>query len=652
MAPMAKKLVVCCRYSTDMQNPKSCEDQEHDVRAGLTRLGIDHRLAVVIHDDAESGTNVLRPGFQILLDMSRRREIGILAVDDQARLTRAGNAFNFILDLVFDGGRFISTGENIDTALPGWELRVKMVEMHNSMTVSDVKRLVRRGQEGRIRSHLTAGDYPYGYESFFVNPEAVIICFSRRGPKPEKDIRINEAEARWVRQMFVWFVNGLSLHAIARMLNKAGVPLARRCRVKKWEARHISEILSNEKYTGYWVFGKTMTIRNSAGKKKQIDVPPEGWTIADRPDLRIVDQLTWDQAQARLAQLADVFGPKEGQKKRGRKAQSHYSDVYPTGLLNGLLFCEECGAKLHHRGSGKNIYLGCPNAILETCSIHTFVPVEKAKRALLDCVHGILLGTPDWAEAALTTMHSALSELSSRVPSEIVADEKRLAGLHSQIENLVDSLAQSGIQSDAVMERLTALEAAKKSLQERIEAARRLPALPSKLPDKAWLIKELGNLAAVLEEDVSNSAKLLRKLLGKVTAHAIIPPGKKRGFIQLRFRIDYWEAICLSLTPDSRLALEAALVGAQDVIGVSDEFRLDIGGPSRMDQWGPKIAEMRRQGLRWKDITEITGLGLGPAYVAWERFVDHEKKAGDADAADTAASKSPDDLDRGENDAA
>ena len=652
MAAITKKLVICCRYSTDMQNPKSCNDQEHDVRSGLTRLGIDHRRAVVIHDNAESGTNVLRQGFQNLLEMSGRGEIGILAVDDQARLSRAANVSEFILDLVFNGGRFISTGENIDTALPGWELRVKLLEVHNSLTLSDVKRLVRRGQEGRIRSHLTAGDYPYGYESFFVNPEAAIISFSRRGPKPEKDIRINEAEARWVRQIFVWFINGLSLHAIARMLDKAGVPLPRRCRVKTWEARHISSILSNEKYTGHWVFGKTMTIRNSKNKKKQIDVPPEDWTTADRPELRIVDQLTWDQAQARLAELLAAFGPKEGQKKRGRKARCHYSDVYPTGLLNGLLFCGECGAKLHHRGGGKNVYLGCPNAVLETCSMHTFVPVEKAKRALLDCARGILLGTSDWVETALAAVHSTLSELSSRAPSEIAADEKRSAGLRLQIDNLVDALAQSGRQSDAVMERLTALEETKKTLQEKIEAASRLPTVPRKLPGKDWLVKELGNLAVVLEEDVTNSAKLLRKLLGKVTAHAIIPPGKKRGFIQLRFRIDYWEAICLGLTPDSRLPLEAALVGAEATVGVSDEFRLDLGGPTRMDQLGPKIAEMRRKGLRWKDITAITGLGLGPAFVAWERFVDHEKKVVGVAEADPDPPSPSDDFDRDRTDAA
>ena len=37
-----------------------------------------------------------------------------------------------------------------------------------------------------------------------------------------------------------------------------------------------------------------------------------------------------------------------------------------------------------------------------------------------------------------------------------------------------------------------------------------------------------------------------------------------------------------------------------------------------MDNWGPRIAEMRAQSVPWKDIQEVTGLGSGPAYVAWK----------------------------------
>jgi hypothetical protein len=42
-----QKVVIFARYSTDMQNPKSCDDQARDVREGLARKGIDATNALV-----------------------------------------------------------------------------------------------------------------------------------------------------------------------------------------------------------------------------------------------------------------------------------------------------------------------------------------------------------------------------------------------------------------------------------------------------------------------------------------------------------------------------------------------------------------------------------------------------------------------------
>ena len=216
------KIVIYTRFSSDMQSPKSCPDQEREVRAALTKMGIDHSDAVVIHDEAESGTRVLRDEFARLTEMIAGKEIRILAVDDQSRLTRADNAFAFITDLVYSGGRFISTGEGIDTTQQGWELRVKVMELHNSTTILELGRRVRRGQLGRVLSGLSAGDFPFGFEAYYLHPEQVRE--DRRGPKPEKGVRIDEVAARWVRQIFAWFVAQWSIGAIARELNRLGPP--------------------------------------------------------------------------------------------------------------------------------------------------------------------------------------------------------------------------------------------------------------------------------------------------------------------------------------------------------------------------------------------------------------------------------------------
>ena len=84
---MARKTVIYSRYSSDLQSEKSCVDQEREIRGWLTFKGIDHKNAIVVRDEAESGTKCNRSGFEELSEMVKTNEVGILVVDDQSRLS-------------------------------------------------------------------------------------------------------------------------------------------------------------------------------------------------------------------------------------------------------------------------------------------------------------------------------------------------------------------------------------------------------------------------------------------------------------------------------------------------------------------------------------------------------------------------------------
>ncbi|MDB5307386.1 MAG: hypothetical protein JWO38_1588 [Gemmataceae bacterium] len=128
---------------------------------------------------------------------------------------------------MFVGGRFVSTGEGIDTSAPGWELKVQVLQLHHGQTVRDLQHRVHRGQRGRVEADGSAGDFPYGYESYHLDPDWA-AQLARRGPKPKKGIRVCEGEARWVREVFAWFVAGRSIGGMARELSRLDVPKGRR----------------------------------------------------------------------------------------------------------------------------------------------------------------------------------------------------------------------------------------------------------------------------------------------------------------------------------------------------------------------------------------------------------------------------------------
>jgi len=366
-----------------MQNPKSCSDQERDTRSGLVQKQIDTTDAIVIHDRAESGTKSDRSGFEQLLEMVANKKPFILAVDDQSRFSRQDNAFSFITDLLFVGGRFISTGEGIDTEQVGWELRVKVMELHNSTTIRELGRRVHRGQLGRVLDDKSAGDFCFGYESYFVDPhwaEKAVL----RGPKPVKGIRINEEEARWVRHIFEWFaIQRQSINAIGRELTRLRVPKGHDSQKSVWHHHHVRRILENRKYIGQWCWGATRTIRNSKGKVKQVRVPDNQKAVRERPHLRIVPQELWDLAQARLAELHERYGMKEGQKRRGPRV--HYTVEYPQGLLRGLVVCSVCKRRMWQMGKGGKYFLACPDHGdgPGLCPMCTRVPVKEAEDAIL-----------------------------------------------------------------------------------------------------------------------------------------------------------------------------------------------------------------------------------------------------------------------------
>ena len=84
-----------------------------------------------------------------------------------------------------------------------------------------------------------------------------------------------------------------------------------------------------------------------------------------------------------------------------------------------------------------------------------------------------------------------------------------------------------------------------------------------------------------------------------------LTPGKKRGYVRLRMTIAGWAV--LSQVPGEKLpaSMLANLKPADDAR--SQEFVLDLGAATRMDQWGPKIVEGRQQKVKWKEICHRTG---------------------------------------------
>jgi len=143
-------------------------------------------------------------------------------------------------------------------------------------------------------------------------------------------------------------------------------------------------ILDNLEYTGVAVMQKIG--RKSYKDKKPFTRPEEEWVIHENAHEAIISKETFETAK-RLRQ--------------GRRRQSKTGDL---GVLNGLIFCEDCGGKLHlkrARKTGKDgvqieyCYYECRNSRVcrrefATCTTHSMRKeyIEELALKDLQCIMG------------------------------------------------------------------------------------------------------------------------------------------------------------------------------------------------------------------------------------------------------------------------
>lgn len=100
-------------------------------------------------------------------------------------------------------------------------------------------------------------------------------------------------EVARVREIYRLKNSGMSAAAIARRFNRKGL----RCRGARWNGSYILDILRNEKYMGWAVWGRT----DCALGKKRVASPPAEWAINTDAFEAIVDQHTFESVQHVIA---------------------------------------------------------------------------------------------------------------------------------------------------------------------------------------------------------------------------------------------------------------------------------------------------------------------------------------------------------------
>ena len=318
------RAAIYARYSTDLQNDRSIEDQVAVCRAYTERT----KLAVVevYADRAQSGSSTVnRLAWQKLMRDADAGRFDIVLSEDVDRVSRDQADYHAAVK------RLAFLGIKIHTAhggeITGIEGSVRA--MMGALFLENLAHKTRRGLAGVVRSGRHAGGRAYGY---------------RLVPGKPGEFTIDDNEAAIVRRIFGAYNAGRTPRDIAHDLNRDGIAGPRG---GEWNASTVNGnkargvgILQNELYAGRIVWNRTRKIRSpDTGKRLQRPNPSTAWHQQDAPQFAIVDRAVFDAAQKRKAD-----------RSIGHPSQHRQ----PRHLLSGLLKCAACSAGMSAGGKDKS----------------------------------------------------------------------------------------------------------------------------------------------------------------------------------------------------------------------------------------------------------------------------------------------------------
>ena len=316
-----KRVAAYCRVSTKQE--EQLNSYETQVRYYTDRINRESgwKLAGIYADKGITGTSMKkRDEFNKLIRQCRCGKVDMIIVKSISRFAR--NTLDCIritrmlreikVDVYFEE-------QNLHSIDPASEF---YISIYGSIAQSESENISHNVAWGKARS-AKDGNVFFAYKSFLGY---------RRGEdgKPE----IDPEQAVTVRLIYDWFLSGKSLPQIAKELTESGIPTPMGRTV--WQPSVVQSILSNEKYKGDALLGKTYIV-DCISKKKCVNAGERVQYYVENNHPAIIDAATFDRVQEELARRA---GKRKVKQIGTTTEQGKYCGKY---ALTELLVCGECG---------------------------------------------------------------------------------------------------------------------------------------------------------------------------------------------------------------------------------------------------------------------------------------------------------------------
>lgn len=475
---------IYARYSSDNQREESIDAQVRAINEYARKNG--HTIVRIYTDEARSATTDNRPQFLQMMKESATGMFNAVIVHKLDRFSRDryDSAF-YKRQLKKNGVKLISVLENLDDSPESIILESVLEGMAEYYSANLSREVMKGMKETALQCRHNGGTPPLGYDVL-----------------PDKSYSVNESEARTVRMIFEMYASGKGYNeiidtlSIEGCLSKSGRPFGK---------NSLHDILRNEKYTGTYVFNRT--IRKTSGKRNNHQ------SKSDEDIIRIENGIP--------AIITKELWNEVGRKMNGNKRARAANSAKETYMLSGLVFCGECGGSFagnrKFSGRNKNLYVTyeCTTRKRQrTCNMKS---IEK--NFIEDLVIDQLLNdifAPDAMDRIADRLAEHARLRSGEISKNIRDFENELSGVQTQINNTVNAIA-NGMFHLSMKEKMDNLEARKTALTLRIVEAKRQAEINS--PSREFIRSYLQQDADIHNKSPEDQKRIIRTYVVKVVVY-------------------------------------------------------------------------------------------------------------------------------------
>ena len=496
------RAVIYARYSSDMQSESSVEDQVRLCQERVERDG--YKMTQVFSDYAISGSSLVnRPGMLSLMAAAKDGTFDLVCAEALDRLSRDQE------DIAAIYKRLAHADVKIVTLTEGEvnELHVGLKGTMNALFLKDLAVKTRRGQRGRVEAGKIPGGNSYGY--------TIVRRLLADGSVTTGERELEPEQADTVRRIFQMYADGMAPRKIAAILNAEGVSSPRG---GLWNASTINGsrqrrngILNNDLYTGTITYNRQRFVKDpETGKRVSRLNPEHEWVKTDVPDLRIIDDETWNKVQTIKSRYSSRTGNKRQTTKR---------------LLTGLVKCGCCGGSMTI--VNRNRYYCSAKRERGTCDSAVGIKAQDLEDRVLTGLKDILIGNEELIKTFADAFKAEVTRLRKERGSRDRQVQKDLNKIDMSIRRCMTFITEGDGDPGIVRDELRSLEARKRDLERTLGASLGNGSVEVHPNIGELYAKKVGELPALLTDDATRpqAMDIIRALIDRIE----VAEGAERG---------------------------------------------------------------------------------------------------------------------------